>query len=485
MTGGAAERDPLARALLTFLLVALLVGVAALLLRLPHMTVSVEWRISLACLGAACFGAMVGMVELLARYRDDPLAAIGTIWALVYILLNALVAAAVFILLISNRLPIVGGFFEREHVALNAAFTAGFGGMALLRASFANIRHRERTFPVGPAFVLQVLLDFLDRSVDRLRGTDRAALVREIMQGVVYNRAKKLLPFTAVALLQNLSLEEKSNFTIAVKAVDEAEGQSHASRLHQLGLVLMDVLGPVLLRRVVDSLGDRIRGPAYDDPSMPILGRAKQFEVADLPAVLALCRALSRNLAGAPLDNRDNWEALLDESCLPEGDLPEGAAITGSNRVAVALAAMRAHFGEETLSLALETLLGARPDEEEPGPREQQPGDDAPKPKAGGQPDPGPPGNPAGGAAVPPDDLSDPVWTPPAEKVPAPGPAAASGVAEAGAEEPLAKPSEDMPRDVAPVTAPVTAQVIAQLTSPPGPSAGDDPVAGPLPKRQG
>ena len=358
------QPDPLAQALLTFALVVVCAGTLALFWHLPHTKIDISTRISLACLGAVCFGGGVGMVEIIARYRDDPMAAITTSWAFAYILLNALVAGGVFLLIITNRLPVVAGLFEREHVALNAAFTAGFGGMALLRASVANVRFRERTFQVGPALVLQVMMDFLEREVDRTRGRDRVNLVRTMLDGVIWSRASVLMPNTAQKLLQNFSAEEKGSFEAAVKAVFEAQGLPDNARLHQLGLVLIDTLGPRLFCELVTSLGASIRGPAPDDPTMRVFGRARSFTPHDLPAILATCRALVRDRSGRlpaePRDSLFNWKALFDEAAAPEDDLPDDARITDSNRVVMGLAALRSHFGMETLALALEALFGAR-----------------------------------------------------------------------------------------------------------------------------
>ncbi len=369
-----------------------------LLLILPHVPVQPAMRASIACLAACLFGASVGLVELLARYRDNPLAAVRTVWGLLYITINAVVATAVFMLLFTQRLPMPVNLFAEAHLALNAAFIGGFGGMAVLRGSIANIRFRERTFQAGPALVLQVILDALDRACDRERGRRRSEIVQDVMEGVVYSRARALLPQVAMTVLQNLTLEEKSAFVAEVENIERDTNRTDTSRLHELGLLLMNVVGEELLEQLVRSMGERIRGPAPDDKTMPVFERAGMLEVADLSGLLGLCRALSARRDLDPDPKGDTWHALLRGTpALYAGGSPP----RDKERVLMTLAVMREHFGAETVHMAIGLLLTAEPAGHGNPPEPDQPEPPPPDPTAATPGEMPGPEQPAAGVANP------------------------------------------------------------------------------------
>lgn len=398
------------------LLGAALVFLALLIVfSLPQWDLSPNVKAGLAAIGATCFGACVGVAELVARYRDNPWAALRTRGAQIYVVLNAGVALGVFLLIFTGRLSVGAGMFGPEHLALNAAFLGGFGGVALLRASIANVRLRDRTVSVGPAFVLQIVLDATDRACDRERGETRVERVRQIMTGVVYERARTQLPFFAYAILQNLTAEERNSFDQALRGIKES-GMSDEGKAFCLGLVMMDVLGEDLLARAVDNLSDRIRGPQPDDATMPIFVRVGRIEASDLPALLAACRALTleRGVRSNPPATEPDWAKLIngDLPMLPPGFDASVNKIDDAARKIIVLAALRSFFGAETVSQALGALMASV---SAAGEAEHEGEDDA-----GREPPPEP--DPAGADENPPAQPTGPEETPPGEP---PGPAPA------------------------------------------------------------
>lgn len=269
---------------------------AALLLILwilPGLAVAPATKERIAYVLAFLLGGAVGLTELLARYRDNPVAVMITKPAAVYVAVNACASILAFWLIYTGRLPLEAKLFAEKHKALNALFLAVFGAMAFFRTSVFNLRVRDTTISIGPAAVLQILLRLADREVDRLRASARAGLVRRIMAGVTYDRAKVTLPFFATNVMQNLSPEERNDLDQALAQLAAAD-LSDEAKAYNLGLLLMNVLGEDALERAVQGLGERIRGPAPEEERSPIFTQATNLDFDDLRSILSACEALDR-----------------------------------------------------------------------------------------------------------------------------------------------------------------------------------------------
>ncbi len=369
------------------LLVMLGLAGAALLFSGPH-----HWdprlKIAVANLLAFAFGGLVGATELIARYRDDPARALRTTPARLYMLVNAIVGWTAFWLIFSGRIPAP---FEiiRGHPLLNALVIGGFSGMAVFRASVFNVQVRDKTVRIGPAAVLDVMLRAADRAVDRERAAPRAAEVRRIMAGVTFERAHVMLPQYCYTLMQNLGAEERDELDQIVLALKSLTGVSDESKAYNLGLALMNLVGREVLERAVKGLGDRIKGPAPDDPV--VLGTAPRLKLPDIAAVRELCVAVTPRSVLDALKPRP----LADLLTFDPADMEDSA------KVVIALARLRADFGPETVALAIGSHLAAKARPDGQGGAAQAP--PGPPPPAGpgageGQP-PGPP--PADGGAPP------------------------------------------------------------------------------------
>jgi hypothetical protein len=312
--------------------------VAVLLAAGPHLW-PVWLKLAVANLLAFGFGAAVGAAELVARYRDDPAHAVHSRPARLYMLVNGVVGWAAFWLIHSERMPLPTELFK-GHPLLNALVLGGFGGMALFRTSFFNVRIRDRDVPIGPAAVLQIILRAADRAVDRQRAGPRADEVRRIMQGVSYERAKSALPSYCYMLMQNVSQEERTDLDQWIVSMEKSEIRDDA-KAYYLGLQLMNLVGEVVLERAVMGLADRIKGPPRDEP--PVLAEASDFSLGDVLPIREVCVALTPAAALKKLDLRSAQDLMAFDATLTDE----------ATQVLIAFARLRADFGAETVSIAL------------------------------------------------------------------------------------------------------------------------------------
>jgi hypothetical protein len=205
----------------------------------------------------AAVGALLGLCELLSRYRDEPIRAIVNVSAGAYIVINA--AAGLLALLLLNVWKVDFGLTADDAVKLRVMLilAAGLGAMAFFRSSFFTFRIGDKDVPLGLGLIMQVLLDVTDRAVDRGRATPRAVAVTEIMKGIDFSKANLALPSYCFALMQNVSKDEQSAIGQQVTAL-ATSNMSNPIRAYLLGLILLNVVGETVLRAAIDTLRPEI-----------------------------------------------------------------------------------------------------------------------------------------------------------------------------------------------------------------------------------
>lgn len=206
---------------------------------------------------AGLIGFTVGMAELVARYRDDPLRAVGTAPAVFYAVVNV-GAALVALWLLENVWQVFQTDADKDVVArTKQVLTAGFGAIALFRSSIFTLRVGENDIAVGPSLLLDILLAAADRAVDRSMAAPRAKIVGDIMESVSFEKSKISLPTHCFALMQNISADEQQQFALQIDALSNA-GMSDRAKALNLGLALLNLVGDEVLRTARENLGDEI-----------------------------------------------------------------------------------------------------------------------------------------------------------------------------------------------------------------------------------
>jgi hypothetical protein len=201
-------------------------------------------------LAAVLLGILVGLAELVSRYRDAPREALYSRPALLYLLLNGAASGV--------ALGLIHGFGWTFGSSANAVrwtqvLVAGVGAMALFRTSLFTVRAGDKDVGVGPGSFLQIFRDAADREVDRLRAQSRSMRVAKLMEGIDYERAARgLMPYS-LALMQSLADDEQQKTQKAVELLTAIQMDS-AIKVRILGLHLMNVVGPDVLDAAVNAL---------------------------------------------------------------------------------------------------------------------------------------------------------------------------------------------------------------------------------------
>lgn len=196
---------------------------------------------ALAYVAVSGLGALCGVGELVARYRDEPARALRRPPALLYVGVNALAAVAALGAMILFDWRVVEGLREPALTAVRV-LTAGTASMALFRSSFFTLRVGDQDVGVGPSCFLQAILAATDRAVDRARAVERAAAVGRLLKDVPFAEIKTALPALSLALMQNLPESEQRLLAEEIRELEAAE-LSDGARSHLLGLSLLNTLG--------------------------------------------------------------------------------------------------------------------------------------------------------------------------------------------------------------------------------------------------
>jgi hypothetical protein len=198
---------------------------------------------------AFLIGALVGMGELVGRYRDEPGRAVRSLPAFVYMAINGAASAAA--LGLSHLFGwTFGAVAGSDQARATQIVVAGFGAMAIFRSSLFLYRVGNREIGIGPVAFLQVMLEATDRGVDRHRAQARSAGVRRIMSGLDFDTVAITLPAYAIGLMQNLSEQDQSVLSTRVDDVRKSP-QDPRMKAMGLGLLVMDAVGEVVLEEAV------------------------------------------------------------------------------------------------------------------------------------------------------------------------------------------------------------------------------------------
>lgn len=195
----------------------------------------------LAYSAVSLLGALCGIGELVARYRDEPARALRRPPAMLYIAVNGLAAAGALAAMILFDWRVVEGLREPALSAVRV-LTAGTASMALFRSSFFTLRVGDQDVGVGPSCFLQAILAATDRAVDRARAVERAAAVGRLLTGVPFTEIKTALPALSLALMQNLPESEQRLLAEEIRELESAD-LTDGARSHLLGLSLLNTLG--------------------------------------------------------------------------------------------------------------------------------------------------------------------------------------------------------------------------------------------------
>jgi hypothetical protein len=192
-----------------------------------------------------CLGGLFGIAELISRFRDEPFKVLkGTISAWGYILLNMGIAAAAFYFLTKTDL-----FGTAQADLLKAALTAGLGSSLLMRSKFLKATISGKEVAVGPEIIINVLLETLEKRIDRERALARKRLVEHCMSDIDFYKVKDYTVQTLIASSQICSAEMTNKLMNDADKIESAE-MGEREKSYALGYLVLDMMGEKFLEEL-------------------------------------------------------------------------------------------------------------------------------------------------------------------------------------------------------------------------------------------
>jgi hypothetical protein len=182
-------------------------------------------------------GALFGIAELLSKFKDEPFHVIKsnpTAWG--YILLNLIIAGTTFYFLTETNL-----FGKSEADLLKAALIAGLGSSLLMRSKFLKVTISGKEAAIGPEIIINVLLESLEKVIDRERAVVRKNLVEEHMADIDFSKAKGYVLTTIIASSQINSEETTKTLMTEADKIDNSKTED-IEKSYALGYLVIDIM---------------------------------------------------------------------------------------------------------------------------------------------------------------------------------------------------------------------------------------------------
>ena len=214
----------------------------------------------------AFFGCLLGASEIISRYRDEPMKAVFNVYGATYLVTNASISLAAFMLLARYHDTLVPSAVPRNDGIL-MAIVAGFGAMVILRSKLFLYHSGDgKEIPIGPDLVADRMLKVIDRKIDRQRAAARELLVFDLMHK--YTKYGVTSEFFRISLgsFQNLSEEEKVDYKQKAEQLEKLP-LSETLKVMALGFLFLDLSGEANLRDVCAILDQHLAAP--DPPPAP------------------------------------------------------------------------------------------------------------------------------------------------------------------------------------------------------------------------
>lgn len=217
--------------------------------------------VTIAIYVAGVIALAAAAVELLARYRDNPLRALLSLPSVSYMLVNGLAGAGTAWWL-DQFFPKMVSTPAGNVDPIKLAIVAGFGSLVVLRTSVMKLRVASgQDISIGPAVIIDQLLSVIDRGVDRSLAGPRAKIVAELAEKFVFDRDNLALVSLCLGLLQNPTASEEQETTSLSRSLAGRSDISPKVKKMILLLALLGVVGENVLRQAVMSLQEPDTAP--------------------------------------------------------------------------------------------------------------------------------------------------------------------------------------------------------------------------------
>lgn len=209
---------------------------------------------------AFLIGMGTALVELLSRYRDEPIKVIATSeFAWLYLLLNGGMALGAHAILLDSDITTIDSNVSRATLAMGSGLSAAL----VLRARVFTARLGDEQVSIGPGYIVDQLLNIIDAQIDRRRALQRVSIVVDVMDGKEFDGSRIHASTMILGSRQNLSLQDQKDLANQIREV-EVRKISDQEKSYALGFILLDFMGEGFLKAVAEKL------PGIEEPAQAV-----------------------------------------------------------------------------------------------------------------------------------------------------------------------------------------------------------------------
>jgi hypothetical protein len=230
----------------------------------------------------AILAGVVGLAELVGRYRSNPTYALRkSVAAWLYVAINALAGVGALLLIRAMDWD----FGQTSHVDIWQVLVAGFGAIAFFRSSLFVARVGGSNVGVGPSLVLGALLDACDRQVDRESAKKLADVLQlePLLVGLDPKTLTFALPVLCLALMQNFSTTDQTQLGAELLIVRNDTTLSEQAKMRAVVVQVSKYFGEDVVSRVLENARDIFEVPLANSPS-DLIEQAKKELASTEPA---------------------------------------------------------------------------------------------------------------------------------------------------------------------------------------------------------
>lgn len=195
-------------------------------------------------------GMGTSLIELLSRYRDEPIKVIATSqFAWVYLLLNGLMGIGAHAVLLDSGFTTIDTPTSRASLAVGSGVSAAL----ILRSRVFTARLGDEQVSIGPGYIVDQLLGIIDAQIDRRRALQRVSIVVGVMDGKDFDGSRIHAATMITGSRQNLSLQDQKDLANQIREVVDRKIPDQ-EKSYALGFILLDFMGEEFLQAVASKL---------------------------------------------------------------------------------------------------------------------------------------------------------------------------------------------------------------------------------------
>jgi hypothetical protein len=195
-------------------------------------------------------GMGTSLIELLSRYRDEPIKVIATSqFAWVYLLLNGLMGIGAHAVLLDSGFTTIDTATSRASLAVGSGVSAAL----ILRSRVFTARLGDEQVSIGPGYIVDQLLGIIDAQIDRRRALQRVSIVVGVMDGKDFDGSRIHAATMITGSRQNLSLQDQKDLANQIREVVDRKIPDQ-EKSYALGFILLDFMGEEFLQAVASKL---------------------------------------------------------------------------------------------------------------------------------------------------------------------------------------------------------------------------------------